>query len=78
MIPKPGEPAALKQIEDRLAESDPALAVMLAVFDADPSRAGECSRPAPPAPRARARHAAMLVVLALVLAFCLAMVALTA
>lgn len=77
MVLRPGEPRALKQIEERLAASDPSLAAMLAVFTADPSRAGQCSRPAP-SRRVRPKYVAVLVVLVIGLVACATMAALTA
>lgn len=77
MVLRPGEPRTLKQIEDGLAQSDPALATMLAVFAANPSRARECSRPAPPR-RARPRHVAVLIALVMCLIVCVTMAAITA
>ena len=74
---KPGELRALTQIESQLAESDPSLATMFAVFAADPSRARECSRSAPPR-RARAKWIAALVVLAMLFVMCVTVAALTA
>lgn len=74
---RPGESPALTQIESELAKSDPSLAVMLAVFAADPSRARECSRPTVPR-RARAKRVVVLVVLAVLFALSVTMAAVTA
>ena len=74
---KPGELRALTQIESQLAESDPSLATMFAVFAADPSRARECSRSTPPR-HARAKWIAALVVLAMLFVMCVTVAALTA
>ena len=74
---KPGEPRALSEIESRLCESDPSLSRLFAVFAADPSRARECSRPAPPR-RAVAKWIAALIVLAMLFVMCITMAALTA
>lgn len=71
MIPRPGEPQALKKIEERLAQSDPGLAAMLTRLDADPGRTRQRAR------RARARHAAVMVVLGMLFCFCVTMAAIT-
>lgn len=81
----PGDPRALTEIESHLAKSDPALAAKFAAFATDPPRAREPERQPPAWGRApararhgRARQVAVLLVLALMLAMCLTMVALTA
>lgn len=85
----PGDPRALTEIESHLAKSDPALAAKFAAFAADPSRARQSVREPERQPPARdrapdrarhgrARQVAVLLVLALMLATCLTMVALTA
>lgn len=77
MINKPGETRTLRQIEDRLTESDPGLAMMLATLDADLGRARKRPRP-PPTRGEQARHVAVLVVLGLLVVFFATMAFLTA
>ena len=63
--------ARLREIESRLAETDPGLAAMLTGLDADPGRARYRVR------RERVRYTLVMAFLTALLALCAAMIVLT-
>lgn len=72
MILPPGEPQALKDIENQLSGTDPGLAAVLREFDAAPGRVRARVH------RERIRYIVMMALLWALLALCVTMIALTA